>query len=144
MKKTNNKKKSITGDENKEYESPILLVDLPESQMNLFFGKKNSNNYSSFAPENDTTKNLKKTNFNIRPVSMYAPREENSCFYYSNTFSDYYKEDFKTFSEKMPILKAKLKIKSSRLRKETHKINFDLIEKYKLLEEKKRDKNINF
>ena len=144
LKKTNNKKKSITGDENKEYESPILLVDLPESQMNLFFGKKNSNNCGSFSPDNDTTKNLKKTNFNIRPVSMYAPREENSCFYYSNTFSDYYKEDFKTFSEKMPILKAKLKIKSSRLRKETHKINFDLIQKYKLLEEKKRDKNIIF
>ena len=55
---------------------------------------------------------------NIRPMSMYSPRMENSCYYYSSVFSDYSNEDFKSFCNKMPILKAKLKINSGKLKKE--------------------------
>ena len=91
--------------ENAEYESPILLVDLPENQMNLFFRRKNAHNITSLSKDEDINQNFNKNSHNIRPVSMYSPREENSCFYYSNTFSDYYKEDFKSFSEKFPVLK---------------------------------------
>ena len=39
LKKFNSKKISKTIDENPQFKSPILLVDLPESQMNLFFHK---------------------------------------------------------------------------------------------------------
>ena len=35
----------------KDYKSPILLVDLPEDQMNLFFQRKNSQNYISTPSE---------------------------------------------------------------------------------------------
>ena len=128
--------------ENKEYESPILLVDLPEPMMNLFFRRKNIHNYNSLSEDKNSFSNKK--NLNIRPVSMYSPREENSCFYYSNTFSDYYKEDFKSFCEKIPILKAKLKINSGKLRKEIYKKNLGLINKFKILEEKRKDKAIKF
>ena len=49
----------------------------------------------------------KEKSFNkfIRPMSVYSPRKNTCSFYFSNTFSDYYKEDLKTFSEKTkPIL----------------------------------------
>ena len=90
--KSKNKEEPINEiNENQEYESPILLVDLPESKMNLFFKRKNSHNYNSQHPNTNPHENSNKKNLNIRPVSMYLPREENTCFYYSNTFSDYYK-----------------------------------------------------
>ena len=127
---------------NKEYESPILLVDLPETQMNLFFRSRNIHNFNSLSQEKN--KNFNNKNSNIRLSSMYSPREENSCFYYSNTFSDYYKEDFKSFCSKIPILKAKLKIKSGKLRKEIYQNNDKLINKFKILEEKRKDKTTKF
>ena len=121
----------------KDYKSPILLVDLPEDQMNLFFQRKNSQNYIS-TPSEKNNNLISENNHSIRPVSMYVPREENSCFYYSNTFSDYYKEDFKSFCEKIPILKAKLKINSEKLKKEIFKQNNEIINKYRIFEEKKK------
>ena len=120
----------------KDYNSPILLVDLPEEQMNLFFKRRNSQNHISTSSE--------KKYHNIRPVSMYVPREENSCFYFSDAFSDYYKEDFKSFCEKIPMLKAKLKINPNKLKKEIYKTNKDLINKYRILEEKKKIENEGF
>ena len=120
LKKPKNKgetKNEIKENSESEYESPILLVDLPESQMNLFFRRKNIRNVTSLTKDKDLNLNFNKNNHNIRPVSMYSPRTENSCFYYSNTFSDYYKEDFKSFCEKFPLLKAKLKIKSEKIKK---------------------------
>ena len=120
----------------KDYNSPILLVDLPEEQMNLFFKRRNSQNHISTSSE--------KKYHNIRPVSMYVPREENSCFYFSDAFSDYYKEDFKSFCEKIPMLKAKLKINPNKLKKEIYKKNKELINKYRILEEKKKNENEGF
>ena len=122
-----------------EYESPIVLVDLPESQMNFFFRRNNNN---SLSPEKNINSNNFKKSHNIRPVSMYSPREDNSCFYYSNTFSDYYKEDFKSFCEKIPILKAKLKINPDKLKKEIYKKDFNLMNKYKLVEKQKDKKSM--
>ena len=140
LKKLNSKKISKTIDENPQFKSPILLVDLPESQMNLFFHKKH---YS-----NDKYKNVNINsniiNNNIRPVSMHLPREEKSSFYYSDAFSDYYKEDFKSFSQKIPLLKAKLKINPEKLKKILYKDENKLDNKLKLLEEKRKDKNIVF
>jgi hypothetical protein len=128
----------------KDYNSPILLVDLPEEQMNLFFKRRNSQNHISASSEKNMQLNSEKKYHNIRPVSMYSPHEENSCFYFSDAFSDYYKEDFKSFCEKIPMLKAKLKINPSKLKKEIYKKNKELINKYRILEEKKKSDDEEF
>ena len=153
-----------------EFKSPVVLVDLLEDQMNLYFGKNNflqteenkkkiknkilnnkkklktpkklnininsthhnkiskrNINYSHRASKiinntqvqnnnNITTKNI--NNYHIRPMSVYSPRLNSCSFYFSSAFSDYYNEDLKTFSEKMKILKAKVKSNSNKLNHE--------------------------
>ena len=61
------------------------------------------------------TKNEKGHNY-IKPISIYAKFGPEDTFYFSNAFSDYYKEDLKTFTKKMPILKPKVKTCSNNLR----------------------------
>ena len=149
-----------------EFKSPVVLVDLLEDQMNLYFGKNNflkteadnkakvknkilfkKNNKNKKNTRNQKNKNLsintnvtntlsnqksKKTISNnnnnltskaaghhhIRPMSVYSPRGNSCSFYFSSTFSDYYKEDLKSFSEKMKILKAKIKSNPNKLNHE--------------------------
>lgn len=165
-----------------EFKSPVVLVDLLEDQMNLYFGKNqflktdseeskfkvknklliknmkkspkksksknivNKNNKNSKNIQNSnkpklklhsntfssklskkTSDNLKsqsnpssKTLFHkhIRPMSVYSPRAGSFSFYFSSAFSDYYKEDLKSFSEKMKILKAKIKSNPNKLNHE--------------------------
>ena len=57
----------------------------------------------------------------IQPISIYANHGSNNTFYFSNTFSDYYKEDLKSFTKKMPVLKAKIKTNSKRLKTQIKK-----------------------
>ena len=57
-------------------------------------------------------------NNHIQPISLYSKYGPSNTFYFSNAFSDYYKEDFKSFTQKMPILKAKIKTNSKRLKTE--------------------------
>ena len=71
----------------------------------------------------------------IRPVSINSARKPNDTFYFSNAFNDYYKEDFKTFANKIPALKAKVKNKKSSLFKE--------LKKQKLRSDKKERKLYN-
>ena len=179
-----------------EFKSPVVLVDLYEDQMNLYFGKNNpiqtegirnkirsakekyemnknklinnktkksnhlsintnlnthvisplnnikqktqsknqsSVNYSLKSKKSSSARNRIMSSINsrksqknkdrslhkhIRPMSVYSPRVNTCSFYFSNTFSDYYKEDLKTFSEKMKILKAKVKSNPSHLKHE--------------------------
>ena len=159
-----------------EFKSPVILVDLYEEQMNMFFGKNNfihtntnkkkiksakvknyMNNNQLIIKNIKNPKNLSiNTNLNsdnntlktkksasarnrimtsliskksqknkshhkhIRPMSVYSPRVNTCSFYFSNAFSDYYKEDLKSFSEKMKILKAKVKSNPGHLK---HEIN---------------------
>ena len=51
-------------------------------------------------------------------MSVYSPRAGSFSFYFSSAFSDYYKEDLKSFSEKMKILKAKIKSNPNKLNHE--------------------------
>ena len=141
------KENEAKDNKNEEFKSPILLVDLPENQMNLYFGKNNyessrNKNIMNFSKEKTNSNHNNNTNFeksktnnnishNIRPMSMYSPRIQDSCYYFSSTFSDYYKEDFKSFCNKMPILKAKLKINSDKLKKE-----IELHDKTNIMKEK--------
>ena len=151
--KSNKDKEEKEEIKNEEFKSPILLVDLPEEQMNLFFGR--NTNYESSRNKkincdlrqslskgrinsynaSKTNNNISSNHNNIRPISMYSPRIDNSCYYYSSTFSDYYKEDFKSFCNKMPILKAKLKIYPEKLKTEISKHNKNIIKKERLLNE---------
>ena len=55
---------------------------------------------------------------NIRPRSIYSVRKPEEIFYFSNDFSDYYKEDLKTFCEKMPLLKARINTCNKKLKQE--------------------------
>ena len=182
-------RKTEKPEENKDIEqfkSPIILVDLYEEQMNLYFGGKNfirtnknirkdksaknklqSNKNQTINKNNKNQKTLTiNTNINsinntlkskkslsarnrimtglnswksqknkyksfhkyIRPMSVYSPRANTCSFYFSNAFSDYYKEDLKSFSDKMKILKAKVKSNPSHLKneiKEQRKIVFN-------------------
>ena len=146
-----------------EFKSPVILVDLFEDQMNMYFGNnffrtdstdnkvknkilhnnknitdnkkklRTNNNINNTVSKKNYTKgtkiNIKKSQNNnissktlnhnhIRPMSVYSPREKSCSFYFSSVFSDYYKEDLKTFSEKMKILKAKVKSNTNKLSNE--------------------------
>ena len=146
-----------------EFKSPVVLVDLYEDQMNLYFGKNNflknesdskakiknkllikknikknartqkkknlsintnaTNTLSNQKSKKNITSNINitsktGTHHHIRPMSVYSPRGNSCSFYFSSTFSDYYKEDLKSFSEKMKILKAKIKSNPNKLNHE--------------------------
>ena len=72
------------------------------------------------AKKENNSKNEKGHNY-IKPMSIYAKFNPEDTFYFSNTFSDYYKEDLKSFTNKMPILKAKIKTNSNRLKRAINK-----------------------
>ena len=154
----NEEKEKNEENKNEEFRSPILLVDLPEDQMNLFFGQ--NFNYEITRNNNVNNENLKKSfgkgrinsyntshinqniSHNIRPMSMYSPRVSSSCYYYSSVFSDYYKEDFKSFCNKMPILKAKLKIYPKKLKNEIDRNDKNSNKKEKILNKLRSNEDI--
>ena len=188
-----------------EFKSPVILVDLFEDQMNLYFEQNNfihSNSRKKIKSANiNNTRLIKKTinttkskntdlnlnhkyssknniksdsqshsysmnntlkwkksasaknriintlnsrksqrskdkifHKNIRPMSVYSPRVNTYSFYFSNAFSDYYKEDLKTFSEKMKILKAKIKSNPYHLKHEIKEQRKIASKKEKILE----------
>ena len=86
---------------------------------------------------NNKIKEESKTDFDennhIKPISVYWNHGPKSTFYFSNTFSDYYKEDLKSFTKKMPILKAKIKTNTKRLKTEIEKEKNEIYIKEKIL-----------
>lgn len=98
---------------------------------------KTEKNYQKRAltQSNNSTKTDKKNSIshNIRPISMYWDRRPEETFYFSNAFSDYYNEDLKTFSQKMPILKAKVITSNKRLKREIIKQRIKLSKEEKKL-----------
>ena len=78
-------------------------------------------NAEIFKTQKEESKSNNNINGYIQPVSIYANYGPNNTFYFSNTFSDYYKEDLKSFTKKMPVLKAKIKTNSRRLKTEIKK-----------------------
>ena len=76
---------------------------------------KNDKDKNNIKNNNDM-KNEKGHSY-IKPTSLYGQYGSEDTFYFSNAFSDYYKEDLKTFSNKMPILKAKVKTNPNRLKR---------------------------
>ena len=61
---------------------------------------------------------IKKTHKIIKPMSVYSQRNNSSYFYFSKTINNYFKENLKTFSERIKIIKPKLKSNSYQLKHE--------------------------
>ena len=101
-------------------------------------------NVENFKTQKEESKSDNNINGYIQPVSIYANYGPNNTFYFSNTFSDYYKEDLKSFTKKMPVLKAKIKTNSRRLKTEIKKQKAKAFIKEQILYDviKKDDLNI--
>ena len=78
-------------------------------------------NRENSKPQKEKTKNDFNNNNHIKPISINSKYGPDRTFYFSNAFSDYYKEDLKSFTKKMPVLKPKIKTNSKRLRTEIKK-----------------------
>ena len=109
---------------------------------------KNEKSYQKRAltqSSNNTKIDIKNSiSHNIRPISIYWDRRPEETFYFSNAFSDYYNEDLKTFSQKMPILKAKVITSNKRLKKEIIKQRIKLSKEEKKLSDILTKDNIVF
>ena len=92
-----------------EFQFPIALIDLPEEKLLNYIPNYKKIDYSN---------NLKNKPNIVRPTSVYTRPNKNDTFYLSKDFSDYYIEDFQTFIKKVPILQAKKRCKSAKLKKE--------------------------
>ena len=70
-------------------------------------------------PKINKSKNAIKRNISrSRPISVYSQRNNSSYSLFSKTINDYYKENLKTFSERINVLKPKLKSNSYQLKHE--------------------------
>ena len=113
LKKEENINMSEIKEEKKEKETkhPIVLVDLTEEEMKKYLPPD---------PTGVPSSNV------IRFQQLPFKGGSNEVFYFSNSFNDYYKMDFKQFIQRMPILKAKKRCESAKLNrqiKETKKKN---------------------
>ena len=109
----------------------LVLLDIPESQIKKYFGKKSflkfthpktaktrhkSKQEINKDNNNDTESN--KLYNNLKPISINSPRDPHQPFYFSNEFSNYYKYDFKQYTQMIPNLKVKVKTSNKKLLKE--------------------------
>ena len=124
MYKNNKQKNSTTND--KEFKFPCALIDAPSEKFNMYF------------PKNSNTIHFNAT----RPKSVYSPREKNEIFYLSKDFSDYYLEDFKSFRKKMPILQAKKRCETAKLKRTIKKVHKEEEKAEKILHDSQSALNI--
>ena len=109
----------------------LVLLDIPESQIKKYFGKKSflkfthpktaktrhkSKQEINKDNNNDTESN--KLYKNLKPISINSQRDPHQPFYFSNEFSNYYKYDFKQYTQMIPNLKVKVKTSNKKLLKE--------------------------
>ena len=150
-KKSDYKKLSINDfeTENTIPQKSLILLDIPESQMKKYFEKKtflkfthpktakarpnslkkdlSNKNLKDIFNNNDTNKLYK----NFKPISINSERDPHQPFYFSNDFSNYYKYDFKQYTQMLLNNKVKVKTSNKKLLKEIlnlqHKSNKDSI-----------------
>ena len=87
-------------EEKNSIKHPIILVDLTNEEMKKYLPPE---------PLGVQPPNV------IRFQQLPFKGDSNNVFYFSNAFNDYYKMDFKKFTDIMPILKAKKRCESARL-----------------------------
>ena len=95
-----NKNASEIKEEKNSIKHPIILVDLTNEEMKKYLPPE---------PLGVQPPNV------IRFQQLPFKGDSNNVFYFSNAFNDYYKMDFKKFTDIMPILKAKKRCESARL-----------------------------
>ena len=84
------------------FKFPIALIDAPPERVAMFF------------PSTATSK----THYNAtRPRSVYVRPEKGDVFYLDQYFSDCYKEDFKDFVKRSPLLQPKRRCESAKLKR---------------------------
>ena len=110
----NNKNRPIHfSTKQKKKSAKISYAHSRKSSSNVFNRK-----FSSRSLNKDNQHNERQYGSNCtRPKSMYSQRLPGETFYLSQAFSEYYNEDLKTFSEKFPLLKAKIKVNPKKLQK---------------------------
>ncbi len=136
--------------ENNIPQNSLILLDIPESQIKKYFGKKSflkfdkhpktAKGRSSPFQKKEELKKISRKSFNdileeydsnivhnnIRPASLNSPREPHQPFYFSNDFNNYYKYDFKHFAQILPNLKAKIKTSNKKLMKEIINLKYNM------------------
>ena len=101
IKENNSKEKKEKEKEEKDsIKHPIILVDLTNEEMKKYLPPE---------PIGAQAPNV------IRFQQLPFKGDSNNVFYFSNAFNDYYKMDFKKFTEIMPVLKAKKRCESAKL-----------------------------
>ena len=103
LKKEENKNTSEIKEDKKQIKYPIVLVDLTNEEMKKYLPPE---------PIGLPPSNV------IRFQQLPFKGDSNNVFYFSNSFNDYYKMDFKEFIKRMPILKAKKRCESAKLNKQ--------------------------
>jgi len=141
--KVNNNNEKEEEKKEKNFKFPVVLVDLNENQLNYFLqneeniifknNKKKNTKRSKTSEDNlneinyenqfilNQSRKKKKIGNCIRPMSINSKINKNDIFYFSQNFNDYFKEDFKDFVKKMPLLKPKIIQDPSRLKKAIRK-----------------------
>ena len=140
-KKSDYKKLSVNDFEtdNSIPKNSLILLDIPESQIKKYFEKRSFLKFThpktAKARSNSLKKEIKKDLSNkkineilnnnsnklykkFKPISINSPRDPHQPFYFSNDFSNYYKYDFKQFTQRLPNLKVKVKTSNKKLLKE--------------------------
>ena len=138
IKGVNEKNEKEEEKKEKDFKFPVVLVDLNENQLNYFLQNEDNVIYKINRNNKKRSKtseiNLKEINYNnqiflnqskkkkkngncIRPMSINSKINKNDTFYFSQNFSDYFKEDLKDFAKKMPLLKPKIIQDPTRLKK---------------------------
>ena len=112
IKSQNNKKQEIKNDNeskenSKNLKHPVALVDLTEEEIKKYLPPAPANIHPSQV---------------IRFQPLPFRGDSKDAFYFSNSFNDYYKMDFKEFLKIMPILKAKKRCNSVKLQTQMKRV----------------------
>ena len=127
MQKEDNKNTSYTKNEKDSMKRPIILVDLTEEEIKKYLPPE---------PIGEQPSSV------IRFQQLPFKGDSSNVFYFSNAFNDYYKMDFKQFTNIMQLLKAKKKFKIPKLNREIKEINKNIKAKERINELiKKKMKN---
>ena len=127
MQKEDNKNTSYTKNEKDSMKRPIILVDLTEEEIKKYLPPE---------PIGEQPSSV------IRFQQLPFKGDSSNVFYFSNAFNDYYKMDFKEFTNIMRLLKAKKKYKIPKLNRQIKEINKNIKAKERINELiKKKMKN---
>ena len=123
IKKEENKNAPETKEEKEAIKHPIILVDLTNEEMKRYLPPE------PVGPQPASV---------IRFQQLPFKGDSSNVFYFSNAFNDYYKMDFKKFTNIMPVLKAKKRCESAKLNRQLKETKKFLKNEEKLNEFMKR------